>query len=68
MIKNDPESVTLDANELEGWTVAHFWLALNKAAERSMTPAALPCWVRMGTISGGITLSLSRDAATELAR
>jgi hypothetical protein len=40
----------------------------NKAAGRSMTPAALPCWVRMGTMSGAITLSLSRDAATKLAR
>jgi hypothetical protein len=29
---------------------------------------ALPWWVRMGTISGAMTLSLSHDPATKLAR
>jgi hypothetical protein len=40
----------------------------NKAAERSMTPAALPRWVRMAKFPVAITLSLSCDVATKLAR
>jgi hypothetical protein len=40
----------------------------NKAAERNMTPAALPRWVRIAKFPVAITLSLSCDAATKLAR
>jgi hypothetical protein len=46
----------------------------NGAAGKQSRPAeydrltALPWWVRMGTISGAMTLSLSHDSATKLAR